>query len=124
MPYPVSGGEVVNRQTGSESDEMVWASLLLVLWAASPLLSDVGVTNSNICMRSGILTKIRSISIWEGQDVIINRAKIITSLTSITGLITKSSENAATHMRGIKSGSTMEGLPDFVHDATHKWLEI
>ena len=122
MPYPVSGGEVVNRQTESELDEMIWASLLLVLWGAGPLLSDVGVTNSNICMRSGILTKLRPIPIWEGQNVIINRAKIITSLTSITGLITKSSENAATHMRQLKTGSSMEGLPDFVHDATHKWL--
>ena len=101
---------------------MIWTPLLLVLWAADPLLSDVVVTDSDICMRSGVLTKVKPISIWEGQDVIINRSKIVASLTSIKGLITKASENAAAHMRGLKSGSTTEVLPDFIHDATHKWL--
>ena len=101
---------------------MFGTCLLLSLWGANLIFGDVGVTDPDICMRSGILTKLRPIPIWEGNPEVINRAKIVNSLNSLQGLVTKSVQNVESHLRGFKTGSTTTSRPDFVHDATHKWL--
>ena len=56
------------------------------------------------------------------QETIINKAKIVESLTTLQGLVTKASENVDAHVRSLKSDADIGNLPAFAHDATHKWL--